>query len=59
MDSAGTYKCEVSAEAPSFRTKSDFDDMVVVVPPYNTEIVNAQPKYKVGEIVNVTCISYK
>ena len=59
LDSQGTYKCEVSGEGPSFRTKSDSDHMVVVVPPQRAEIVDAKPKYKVGDTVNVTCISYR
>ena len=59
LDSGGTYKCEVSAEAPSFRTKSAFQDMVVVVPPSKSEIVGAAPKYAVGDTVNVTCYSYR
>ncbi len=58
LDSQGTYKCEVSAEAPSFKTKSDSDHMVVVVPPSRSEIVGAQPKYNVGDRVNVTCVSH-
>eukprot|EP00095_Tigriopus_kingsejongensis_P008395 maker-scaffold9_size846264-snap-gene-4.19 protein:Tk08395 transcript:maker-scaffold9_size846264-snap-gene-4.19-mRNA-1 annotation:"beat protein" len=56
LDTAGTYKCEVSAEAPNFRTKSDKQDMVVVVTPSKAEIVGARPKYQVGDIVNVTPI---
>lgn len=30
LSSAGRYRCEVSAEAPSFQTVSDHADMVVV-----------------------------
>ena len=59
LSSGGTYKCEVSAEAPSFRTKSFEQDMVVVVLPTKAEIVGVQPKYQVGDIVNVTCCSYR
>ena len=59
LASGGTYKCEVSAEAPSFRTKFAKQDMVVVVLPSKAEIVGIQPKYQVGDLVNVTCFSYK
>jgi len=59
LDSGGTYKCEVSAEAPSFRTKSAHQDMVVVVLPTKAEIKGVQPKYTVGDVVNVTCYSYR
>ena len=59
MASGGTYKCEVSAEAPSFRTKFAKQDMVVVVLPSKAEIIGVQPKYQVGDIVNVTCHSYR
>ena len=57
--SGGTYKCEVSAEAPSFRTKSGSQDMVVVVLPKKSEIKGADPKYQVGDYVNVSCYSYR
>lgn len=30
LDSSGRYRCEVSAEAPSFQTVSDHGDMVTV-----------------------------
>lgn len=59
LESGGTYKCEVSAEAPSFKTVSAFQDMVVVVLPTKSEILGAAPKYAVGDIVNVTCFSYR
>ena len=59
LASGGSYKCEVSAEAPSFRTKFAKQDMVVVVLPTKAEIQGVQPKYQVGDTVNVTCFSYK
>jgi len=59
LASGGTYKCEVSAEAPSFRTKFAKQDMVVVVLPTKAEIIGVQPKYQVGDTVNVTCYSYR
>ena len=58
-NSGGTYKCEVSAEAPSFRTKSGSQDMVVVVTPKKSDIKGVQPKYYVGDLVNVTCYSFR
>lgn len=30
LQSTGRYRCEVSAEAPSFQTVSDHGDMIVV-----------------------------
>jgi hypothetical protein len=33
--------------------------MVVVVLPKKADIVGAQPKYQVGDIVNVTCFSHR
>ena len=59
LSTAGRYKCEVSGEAPSFKTRFDEEDMVVVVTPSKAEIVGAQPKYLVGDTVNVTCFSYR
>jgi len=59
LHSSGNYKCEVSAEAPSFKTKSANQDMVVVVTPSHAEIVGAKAKYRVGDIVNVTCNSFR
>ena len=59
LASGGSYKCEVSAEAPSFRTKFAKQDMVVVIIPKKAEIVGVEPKYQVGDIVNVTCFSYR
>jgi hypothetical protein len=30
IDTSGKYRCEVSAEAPSFHTESDFRELTVV-----------------------------
>jgi len=57
LDASGTYRCEVSAEAPSFRTKHEEKLMVVVQEPFENKIVGLQPSYHVGDLVNVTCFS--
>lgn len=57
LEASGTYRCEVSAEAPSFRTKHEEKVMVVVQPPHTNEITGLQPSYHVGDLVNVTCYS--
>lgn len=42
LASTGRYRCEVSAEAPSFQTVSDHGDMIVVgefsLPPINHKV---------------------
>jgi len=57
LEASGTYRCEVSAEAPSFRTKHEEKVMVVVQEPYHNEIIGLQPSYQVGDLVNTTCYS--
>ena len=59
VSATGTYKCEVSAEAPSFKTVYKEGSLIVVVLPSSAEIVGAKPKYWVGDTVNVTCFSYR
>ena len=44
LEASGTYRCEVSAEAPSFRTKHEEKVMVVVQPPHTNEITGLQPR---------------
>uniref|UniRef100_A0A1B0CVS5 Ig-like domain-containing protein n=1 Tax=Lutzomyia longipalpis TaxID=7200 RepID=A0A1B0CVS5_LUTLO len=41
LSASGRYRCEVSAEGPSFQTVSDHGDMIVVVP---TPRLNLHPK---------------
>jgi len=57
QEASGTYRCEVSAEAPSFRTKHREMHMVVVQQPSENKIIGAKNKYFLGDTVNVTCIS--
>lgn len=58
LQSSGRYRCEVSAEAPSFQTVSDHGDMVVVaVPDEGPKITGGLPRYQIGDWVNVTCTS--
>ncbi|XP_053994694.1 B-cell receptor CD22-like [Hylaeus anthracinus] len=60
--SSGRYRCEVSAEAPSFQTVSDHSDMVVVALPEDGPIINGRPgrlRYQVGDVVRFNCTSAK
>ncbi|KAG8317276.1 hypothetical protein J6590_031409 [Homalodisca vitripennis] len=58
LDSSGRYRCEVSAEAPSFQTVSDHADMVTVaLPSRGPVITGGRPRYNIGDTVNVNCTS--
>ncbi|CRL02789.1 CLUMA_CG015870, isoform A [Clunio marinus] len=48
LASTGRYRCEVSAEAPSFQTVSDHGDMVVV---------GGRARYQIGDVVRLNCTS--
>lgn len=57
-DSADTYSCEVSADAPSFHTAIVSATMnVVELPEEDPIVIGMQRKYKVGDSVKVTCTS--
>ncbi|XP_050059077.1 uncharacterized protein LOC114129323 isoform X1 [Aphis gossypii] len=57
LSSSGTYRCEVSAEAPSFQTVFQDRDMITVEEiPW---ISGLQHEYNVGETVNANCTSSK
>ncbi|XP_060852464.1 uncharacterized protein LOC132930548 isoform X2 [Rhopalosiphum padi] len=56
LSSSGTYRCEVSAEAPSFQTVFQDRDMITVEGP---RIVGLQHEYNVGDAVNANCTSSK
>ncbi|GIZ00135.1 uncharacterized protein CEXT_439811 [Caerostris extrusa] len=58
LDSAGTYRCEVSAEAPEFQTVEAEKEMkVLVLPTEGPRIMGGLPKYRVGDTVFVNCTS--
>ncbi|KAF6216322.1 hypothetical protein GE061_000663 [Apolygus lucorum] len=55
---SGRYSCEVSADAPSFRTALVSGDMnIVVVPSVFPEIRGMKARYKLGDILEVQCVS--
>uniref|UniRef100_A0A1B6L404 CD80-like immunoglobulin C2-set domain-containing protein n=1 Tax=Graphocephala atropunctata TaxID=36148 RepID=A0A1B6L404_9HEMI len=58
LSSTGRYRCEVSAEAPSFQTVSDHGDMLVVaLPTEGPKIRGGRPRYQLGDSVRVNCTS--
>lgn len=60
LNSTGTYRCEVSAEAPSFQSVEAERDMnVMVLPTEGPRISGGQPKYNVGDTVAINCTSAK
>ena len=58
LNSAGAYRCEVSAEAPLFNTVSQRNRLsVIVLPNSRPRISGAKHTYHVGERVSVNCTS--
>ncbi|XP_063866373.1 uncharacterized protein LOC135103706 [Scylla paramamosain] len=58
LKTSGKYKCEVSAEAPSFHTDSGTGQLLVVhIPEKNPDITGIRSKYQVGDVVQVNCTS--
>ncbi|KAL1139275.1 hypothetical protein AAG570_006261, partial [Ranatra chinensis] len=58
LSNAGRYSCEVSADAPSFRTAMVSGDMhVVIIPKALPEVQGMKSRYKVGDVLKATCIS--
>ncbi|CAL1264484.1 unnamed protein product [Larinioides sclopetarius] len=60
LNSAGTYRCEVSAEAPEFQTVEAEKPMkVFVLPTEGPTITGGRSKYRIGDTVHVNCTSSK
>ncbi|XP_064468840.1 uncharacterized protein LOC135383197 [Ornithodoros turicata] len=60
LHSAGTYRCEVSAEAPSFDTVGGQKEMnVLVLPTEGPSITGSRSRYQVGDTFFVNCTSAK
>ncbi|XP_046421833.1 uncharacterized protein [Neodiprion pinetum] len=60
--SSGRYRCEVSAEAPSFTTVSDHADMLVIALPEEGPVITGRPgrqRFRVGDVVRFNCTSSK
>uniref|UniRef100_A0A2L2YQC1 Ig-like domain-containing protein n=1 Tax=Parasteatoda tepidariorum TaxID=114398 RepID=A0A2L2YQC1_PARTP len=60
LNSAGVYRCEVSAEAPEFQTVEAEKPMkVFVLPTEGPSITGGRSKYRLGDTVSVNCTSSK
>lgn len=60
LNSAGVYKCEISAEAPSFKTVEAEKEMkVFVLPSEGPKITGGLAEYHIGDTVSVNCTSAK
>ncbi|XP_076333443.1 uncharacterized protein LOC143237763 [Tachypleus tridentatus] len=60
LDTAGVYRCEVSAEAPVFDTVSAKKEMkVFALPAEAPKITGKNGKYRIGDTVSVNCSSAK
>ncbi|CAO1350406.1 unnamed protein product [Diamesa hyperborea] len=58
LSSSGRYRCEVSAEAPSFQTVTDHGDMIVVaLPDDGPRITGGKARYQIGDPVRLNCTS--
>ncbi|XP_074604745.1 cell adhesion molecule 2-like [Brevipalpus obovatus] len=60
LNSTGVYRCEVSAEAPSFATAEMEKEMVVhVQPSEGPKIISGKQVVKVGDVIDLSCLSAK
>ncbi|XP_015438944.1 PREDICTED: cell adhesion molecule 2-like [Dufourea novaeangliae] len=60
LHTSGRYKCEVSAEAPSFNSVSDEASMEVVVLPQDGPTITGEEKiYASGDVLDLNCTSGK
>ncbi|XP_053209175.1 uncharacterized protein LOC128393051 [Panonychus citri] len=60
LNSTGIYRCEVSAEAPTFNTAEMEKEMkVYVLPSEGPKITGTRRKIKLGDTINPNCTSFK
>lgn len=58
LNTEGMYGCEVSTEGPGFKTvKGERELRIYVMPEEGPVMEGFQPRYQVGDPVNVTCFS--
>lgn len=58
LPASGTFKCEVSGEAPIFQTvRSKSELTVVVLPVEGPKITGGRPRYQPGDKLRVNCTS--
>ncbi|XP_013790485.1 cell adhesion molecule 2-like, partial [Limulus polyphemus] len=58
LESEGMYRCEVSAEAPSFQTERAEKELhIYVLPKEKPTVTGTRDHYNIGDFVNVTCIA--
>uniref|UniRef100_A0A182RBL3 Ig-like domain-containing protein n=1 Tax=Anopheles funestus TaxID=62324 RepID=A0A182RBL3_ANOFN len=56
--SSGKYRCEASAEGPSFQTVANNSEMMVVVLPDSDPVISGTSlRYQIGDQVRVNCTS--
>ncbi|RWS26121.1 hypothetical protein B4U80_07266, partial [Leptotrombidium deliense] len=60
LKTSGLFRCEVSAEAPEFKTAELEKEMkVFVLPVEGPRITGSRVRYNVGDTVNINCTSAK
>lgn len=60
LKSTGTYRCEISAEEPDFKTVQGEGQMIVVYLPTSGPVINGEEKqYQIGDILSLNCTSGK
>jgi len=59
INGSGQYRCEVSGEAPSFKTVTNQKVMVVIDLPdaSGPQIEGVRPRYQIGDTVKINCTS--
>ncbi|XP_075547684.1 uncharacterized protein LOC142582172 isoform X2 [Dermacentor variabilis] len=56
LNSEGKYRCEVSAESPSFQTERAQQEMLMYVLPLEDPVIRGlRSQYQIGDPVNLTC----